>query len=812
MKKMYWSLVMLFPSILMAQLNVTGTVKNSSTNEPLPGATVRIENSYKATATDLTGNFALQNLKQKEYAIIISYLGYETQEIAFNLTKDTTLSIALNETSFLQEEVVVSSTRAKKNSATTYTELDKEDIEKNNLGQDLPILLNQTPSIVTTSDAGAGVGYTGLRIRGSDGTRINVTVNGIPMNDAESHGVFWVNMPDLASSTESIQIQRGVGTSTNGAAAFGASINMQTTTLKPKAYGEIANSFGSFNTFKHSVQMGSGLIDDKFSFEGRLSKIRSDGYIDRASSDLQSYYLSGAYYGKKTIVKAIVFGGKEKTYQSWYGTPQSRIENNVDDMLTHASNEGYSQERIDNLLNSGRTYNNYLYDNQTDNYNQDHYQLLISRELHPKLNANLNFHYTRGLGYYEEFKDDEDFVDYGLQDAVVGADTVTSTDLIRRRWLDNHFGGLTYSLIYDATDKLNLTLGGGFNKYEGGHYGEIIWAEVATNSSIRERYYDNVGKKSDFNSYLKAEYKFTDQLTVFGDIQVRLIDYSTYGIDNDQRPIDVEEDFQFINPKAGLNYQFNDITSTYVSYSVSNREPVRNDFIDAKVGEKPKHEQLNNIELGYRVNTEDFFVHTNFFHMDYKNQLVLTGALNDVGSSIRQNVKESYRTGIEVVVGMKLSKKVTWNGNVTFSKNKIKSFEDNVADYLTGETIVTPIEDADISFSPNMIAGSELQYEPIKNLKVALLSKYVGRQFLDNTSNPDRVINEYFVNDIRLSYSLKNVLFKEMNFSLLVNNVLDVKYSSNGYTYSYAYGDVITENFYYPQAGINFLGGVTLKF
>ena len=481
-------------------------------------------------------------------------------------------------------------------------------------------------------------------------------------------------------------------------------------------------------------------------------------------------------------------------------------------MLTHASNEGYSQERIDNLLNSGRTYNNYLYDNQTDNYNQDHYQLLISRELHPKLNANLNFHYTRGLGYYEEFKDDEDFVDYGLQDAVVGADTVTSTDLIRRRWLDNHFGGLTYSLIYDATDKLNLTLGGGFNKYEGGHYGEIIWAEVATNSSIRERYYDNVGKKSDFNSYLKAEYKFTDKLTAFGDIQVRLIDYSTYGIDNDQRPIDVEEDFQFINPKAGLNYQFNDITSTYVSYSVSNREPVRNDFIDAKVGEKPKHEQLNNIELGYRVNTEDFFVHTNFFHMDYKNQLVLTGALNDVGSSIRQNVKESYRTGIEVVVGMKLSKKVTWNGNVTFSKNKIKSFEDNVADYLTGETIVTPIEDADISFSPNMIAGSELQYEPIKNLKIALLSKYVGRQFLDNTSNPDRVIKEYFVNDIRLSYSLKNVLFKEMNFSLLVNNVLDVKYSSNGYTYSYAYGDVITENFYYPQAGINFLGGVTLKF
>ncbi|MDB9774869.1 TonB-dependent receptor [Vicingaceae bacterium] len=811
MKKLMWCMMFLMPWTLSAQVTISGKVSSQSENSGLPGATIRFDENRSIISTNNAGNYQVK-LKEGEHRMTISFIGYQDTTLTINLTKSEVINVQLRGRAFLQDEVMVEATRAKENSATTFTNVSKEDIEALNLGQDLPILLQQTPSVVTTSDAGAGVGYTGLRIRGSDGTRINVTVNGIPINDAESHGVFWVNMPDLASSTESIQIQRGVGTSTNGAAAFGASINMQTTILKEKAYGEIANSFGSFNTRKHTVQFGSGLIDNKFAFDGRLSQIKSDGFIDRASSDLQSYYLSGAYYGEKTILKAIMFGGNEKTYQSWYGTPESRVNNDREGMLAHAANEGYSQSQIDNLLNSGRSYNFYQYDNQVDNYSQDHYQLLIAHEFNKKLSANLNFHYTRGEGYYEEFRADNDFADYGLNSPIIGNDTINSTDLIRRRWLDNHFGGLTYSLNYAASNKLNLTLGGGYNLYEGDHFGEIIWSEIAANTSIRERYYDNVGKKRDFNSYLKADYAITENLTAFADLQVRTIDYSTNGNDNDLRIIDVEEDFLFFNPKAGINYRFNSITSAYVSYSVSNREPVRNDFIDAPVGEKPEHEQLNNLEFGVQVNDKDYFFHANIFHMDYKNQLVLTGELNDVGSTVRQNVENSYRAGIELSAGITISKKLSLSGNMTMSRNKIAEFDDYFYDYVSGETIITRIEDADISFSPDFIAASTIEYRPIKNMTVSLLTKHVGQQFLDNTQSNDKKIDSYLVNDIRLNYVVKDVLFKEMNFTLLINNAFDELYSPNGYTYSYGVGEVITENFFYPQAGTNFLAGVTLKF
>jgi iron complex outermembrane receptor protein len=801
----------LLTGTLTAQVTISGKVSSQKTKNALPGATIRFDNNRSVISTNNSGKYQVK-LKEGEHTMTISYIGYQDTTLTFNLTKSEEFNVELRERAFLQDEVMVEATRAKENSATTYTNVSKEDIEALNLGQDIPILLQQTPSVVSTSDAGAGVGYTGLRIRGSDATRINVTVNGIPINDAESHGVFWVNMPDLASSTESIQIQRGVGTSTNGAAAFGASINMQTTTLKEQAYGEIANSFGSFNTRKHTVQLGSGLINNKFAFDGRLSKIQSDGYIDRASSDLESYYLSGAYYGNKTIVKAITFGGNERTYQSWYGTPESRVKNDRAGMLQHAANEGYSQSQLDNLLNSGRTYNFYQYDNQVDNYSQDHYQLLIAHEFSDKLTANVNFHYTRGLGYYEEFRSDDDFSDYGLSNPVIGGDTIGSTDLIRRRWLDNHFGGLTYSFDYKASQKLNLTLGGGYNMYEGDHFGEIIWSEIATNSSIRERYYHNVGKKRDFNSYLKADFAVSDNLTAFADLQIRTINYSTNGIDNDQRRIDVEEDFIFFNPKAGLNYRFSAITSAYASYSISNREPVRNDFIDAPLGEKPEHETLNNLEIGIQVNDKDYFFHANFYHMDYKNQLVLTGELNDVGSSIRQNVENSYRAGIEISAGVTISKKLSFSGNMTMSRNKIKSFDNFLYDYVSGETIITRNEDTDISFSPNFIAASTIEYQPIKNFTVSLLTKHVGQQFLDNTQSNDKKIDAYLVNDIRLNYTVRDVLFKEMNFTLLINNAFNEIYSANGYTYSYGVGEVITENFFYPQAGTNFLGGVTLKF
>ncbi len=812
MKNLFWPFLLLFPSVLMAQFNLSGTVKNTTTNENLIGATVQIKNTYQAIATNQNGSFDFKNLQKGDYTLIISFIGFKDTSISIQLNENRQISISLNEKSYLQDEVLVEATRVSEISAATYTNISKEEIEKNNLGQDIPYLLENTPSVVSTSDAGAGIGYTSMRIRGSDASRINVTVNGIPMNDAESHGVFWVNMPDLASSLESIQIQRGVGTSTNGAAAFGASINMQTTTLNPKAHAEISNTYGSFNTFKHNFQFGSGLINDKFSFEGRLSKIRSDGYIDRASSNLESYYLSGGYYGKKTIIKAITFGGKEKTYQSWYGTPESRVNNDYAGMIEHASNEGYSPQQLDNLLNSGRTFNYYLYENQTDNYKQDHYQLLISHDFNSKFNGNLAFHYTRGLGYYEEYKDNQNYMDYGLNDVIIGNDTIKTTNLIRRRFLDNHFGGFTYSLNYKANNRLKFIVGGGLNKYVGGHYGEIIWAEIATNSSINERYYDNKGKKVDFNNYLKIEGKITKKLTAFLDGQIRLINYKTYGIDNDQSPINVDEYFVFFNPKAGLHYAINSNLSTYGSYSISNREPVRNDFIDAPLGKKPKHEKLKNIELGAKFQKPKYFWQLNVYSMIYKNQLVLTGALNDIGSPIRQNVANSYRRGIEINGGLAILKNLKWQANATFSENKIEKYTDFISDYSDNSIIENKLENSDISFSPNLIVGSELTYEPIKNLSIAFISKYVSDQYLDNTSSDNKKLNAYLVHHGRLNYSIKNVLFKEINLSLLVNNLFDLKYSSNGYTYSYAYGNVITENFYYPQAGRNFLAGLSLKF
>ena len=387
-------LIFLGLNVLQAQNSINGTVIDAESKEPLIGATLKVLNSYRATSTNENGQFSFNGLEENT-SVVISYIGYQTDTISSQELK-TTNEILLNAKSYQTDEVIINATRVSEDAPATATNVSKEEIEKNNLGQDIPYLLQQTPSVVTTSDAGAGIGYTGIRIRGSDASRINVTINGVPLNDAESHGVFWVNMPDLASSLESIQIQRGIGTSTNGAGAFGATINMETTGIEKDAYAEINNSVGSFNTRKHTVKVGSGLINNRFQFESRLSQLNSDGYIDRASSNLKSYYLSGAYYGEKTIIKAITFGGKERTYQSWYGTPESRINGNIEDMKTHASNEGLDDFRVSNLLNSGRTYNYYLYENQVDNYNQDHYQLHFSHEFSKKVIANLSLHYTKG--------------------------------------------------------------------------------------------------------------------------------------------------------------------------------------------------------------------------------------------------------------------------------------------------------------------------------------------------------------------------------------------------------------------------------
>ncbi|SNS57048.1 iron complex outermembrane recepter protein [Ekhidna lutea] len=713
------------------------------------------------------------------------------------------------------DDVIVYATRANENTPTTYSEISKDEIKNVNLGQDLPILLNLSPSLVTTSDAGAGVGYTGLRIRGSDATRINVTINGIPVNDSESHGVFWVNMPDFASSVDNIQIQRGVGTSTNGAAAFGASVNLQTNVPSQDAYAEVNNSFGSFNTRKHTLMYNTGLLNNKWSFESRLSKIASDGYIDRAESDLQSYFLSGGYYGDKTIVKALAFGGHEVTYQSWWGTPQAVLENDRDGIEEVIANNGYTQEQAENIRTAGRTFNYYLYDNEVDNYKQDHYQLHFSHQLNDALTFNAAGHYTYGRGYFEQFRNDDDFSDYGLENVELGDTTITSTDLIRRRWLDNDFYGTTFSLNY-LKDDFDITLGGAWNKYDGDHFGEIIWAQYASNSDIRHRYYDNVGLKTDFNAYLKFNYQLND-LNLFADMQVRNIDYETVGIDSDLRAISVGGDYTFFNPKVGATYTLNETSNVYASFAVSNREPVRNDFVDAPNGVTPKHETLNNLEVGYRKFGQAFSIQANYYLMDYKNQLVLTGELNDVGSSVRQNVPNSYRTGVELVGSYKLTDQLQWEANVTLSKNKIKNFTEILYNYGPGwdefNVEETQLKDTDISFSPNVIGGSRLTFSPIDGFEASLMSKYVGKQYLDNTSNDTRRIDAYFVNDFRLSYDFSMPSVKNVNISLLVNNILSEEYSSNGYTFGYAAGSyVVRENYYYPQAGRNFLLALNLRF
>ena len=729
---------------------------------------------------------------------------------AQNTTVDTLSTLEL-------QEVFVQSTRAGDKTPTAYTNVKKDKLESVNLGQDLPMLLRMTPSLVTTSDAGAGVGYTGMRIRGSDASRINVTVNGIPLNDSESQGVYWVNMPDFASTVNSIQIQRGVGTSTNGAGAFGATVNMETSAPSKEGYGMINNSIGSFGTRKHTVMINSGLIDDKWAFEGRLSKIKSDGYIDRAWSDLQSYYLSGGYYGKKTTIKALAFGGLEETYQSWYGTPEAKLTGDtqmMDDLLYFGGEYG-TQEQVDNLNNSdSRTFNYYTYDNEIDHYQQDHYQLHFNHQIDDVWSFGISGHYTYGRGYYEQYRNDDELADYDLPNVVIGSSTVTNSDIIRRRWLDNDFSGFTYSVNYDLSN-LKVVLGGGYNYYDGDHFGEIIWAEFASSSNIKDRYYDNVGTKNDFNSYLKVNYQLNEGFNLFGDAQVRVIRYSTIGIDSDLRAINIGDDYHFFNPKVGATYQLDEKATIYGSYAIGNREPVRNDFIDSPI--MPKHETLYDLEIGYKRTTGQYFVGVNLYNMQYKNQLVLTGELNDVGNSVRTNVDDSYRRGVELEGNIILAKGLSWGANITVSENKIEKFNEVVYDYGLVWDQYNEVEnnykDTDISFSPNIIASSLFSFEPIEELTIGLQSKYVGKQFLDNISNIDRIIPSYFINDLNIGYTFKTDIVKEIGFQLLINNIMNVQYESNGYTWGYmAEGRHYQQNNYFPQAGINFLLAANLKF
>nr|HPH46832.1 TonB-dependent receptor [Chryseolinea sp.] len=714
---------------------------------------------------------------------IIRFIGYEEKREEILLSSNSDVNILLDESAQLTDEVMVYATRANEKTPTTFTNVSGKTLQQQNFGQDMPMLLNWTPSVVTTSDAGAGIGYTGLRIRGSDATRINVTINGVAYNDSESQGTFWVNISDVASSTQNVQIQRGVGTSTNGAGAFGGSVNVQTISQQVDPYAEIMAGAGSFNTQRITLKTGTGLINGKWSFDGRVSKIKSDGYIDRASSDLTSYYLSGGYYGKKTILKAIVFGGHEKTYQSWNG-------NDAETMKTNRTFNSAGALYDENWAVIG------YYDNEVDDYRQDHYQLHLTQKFNEYWNANLSLHYTYGRGYYEQYKQARDFADYGLDDVVLKDTILTSSDFIIRKWLDNQFYGTTFSVNYEK-EKVNLSIGGAYNQYANArHFGEIIWAQYASNAAIRHVYYDGESQKNDGNLYAKLNYEITPSLNAFVDLQYRHVDYKTVGTDDDLALYDFKDTFNFFNPKAGLSYTLSSSDVLYTSYAVANREPNRSDYVEGAV--EPKSERLYNLETGWRRNTSKLQMEVNYYLMNYDNQLVLTGAIDNVGNPIRGNVGKSVRTGLEASATIRFSNRWSWNVNATFSKNTNKdfAFEENSVPVKRNTTII---------LSPSVIAGSQLNWNAFKGFETTLMTKYVGKQYLDNTENEALTLDAYFVNDLRFNYSFPLKGIKSLGFSLLVNNIFDVEYSSNGYGY-----DGVP--YFYPQAGTNFMVMASMKF
>jgi iron complex outermembrane receptor protein len=792
LKKLLLALTgLVLPFLAAAQFSVSGKITDQRTGETLPGATISIDNSYQNAVADAKGSYIIKNIRTGSYTIKVSYIGYQLAQVSVKLTANSTQNFALNKSTQVTDEVTVKATRASRTAATTYSNLSKKDLEKNNLGQDLPFLLNNTPSVVVTSDAGAGVGYTGIRIRGSDGTRTSVTLNGVPLNDSEDQGAYFVDLPDLVSSVDNIQIQRGIGTSTNGAGAFGASINMQTTTRRDTGYAELNNTFGSYNTLKNTVSIGSGLVDGKFSFDGRLSRIKSDGYIDYSPSDLKSYFLSGAYYGKNTLIRANVFSGYEKTNQAWTGVSQDNINTN----------------RTYNEL--GIMPNGQHYKNQTDNYTQNYAQVLINQKISDVLSFNGALHYTKGFGYYEEYKTDQDYAKYGIKPAVAGT---ASTDLVRQLWLDNDFYGVTYAFDYTPKTNVDFTLGGAYNEYKGRHYDNIQWTQNGSNVPPGYEYARDNAKKTDFNIFGKLEYTI-NKVKLFADLQYRHIDYSFLGYDRNLNNVQQEAKMDFFNPKAGVTVLLNSNSNVYASIALANHEPNRSDFTQSSPGTRPLSERMIDEEVGYRLNIPGFNFGVNAFYMLYNNQLVLTGQINDVGEYIRSNVKDSYRAGLELDSKLTILPQLYWAATASLSTNKVKNFNEYLDDYDNGGQILNKYDKTDIAFSPSFIGSSELSYSPIKGGDIALITKYVGKQYLDNTSNEGRKLDAFFVNSARLHYGFKTKSVKSIGVSLLVNNLFSTLYSANGYTYGdFESGGRVDYNYYFPQATRNFLLSLSLGF
>lgn len=790
-----------------AQHTLKGRVLDENGNA-LVGATVAIQNSSLVQTTSKNGVFSIDGLKNSRYTLEISFVGYDIYRLAAKTDQEQV--IRLIPKSYTINEVTVTSLRATEKSAVAYSNVSAGDISKRNLGQDIPYLLALTPSVVTTSDAGTGVGYTGIRIRGTDGNRINMTMNGVPLNDAESHGVYFVDFPDIVSSLSSVQVQRGVGTSTNGAAAFGASINMQTELLNEKPYAEISSNYGSFNTNKNSLKIGTGILFGHYAFDTRLSNVTSDGYVDRGSVSMKSYYFSGGYYSDKTVIKFITFAGNEKTYQAWDGV----------------SGDSLSTNRTYNELGkyTDANGNTKFYKNQTDNYLQSNYQIHWLQEFNQNLHFNSTLHYTKGAGYYEEYKEAQKYSDYNLTPVIQNGRVLDSTDLVRQKWLDNDFYGFTCSLNYQG-EKLNASVGGAASEYVGNHYGNVIWVRNASNLDVANEYYRSIAFKDEANIYAKANVEVIHNLYAMADLQYRVIRYNMRGTDdvidpvtNTFRDITQSHPFNFFNPKVGLTYRINKNNDMFASYSIANRDPNQTDYTNAGLNETPTSERLYDTELGYRFQMPRVSIGANLYYMRYKNQLILTGKISQIGEMLTTNIPDSYRSGIELTAGVKITDWLKWDGNMTFSSNKILNFTEQGVDVYDADGNWTTTKDnflgtTDIAYSPNIISNSIFTFN-YKNFECGFQSNYVSKQYLDNTSDNSRAINAYFVNNLSLQYSLKMKQMKSIDFRVLLNNLFNEQYETNGYTwYSYYQdGKRINDLRYFPQAGPNILASVTLKF
>ncbi len=796
---------------LVAQLQIVGVVVDPN-NLPLPGATVVLQGTFIGTSTNTNGRFELDKLKPDKYKLQVSFVGYQDYSIEIDLKSNRELTIELKERAFLTEEVIVQGTRANDRMPVSFTEVSKQEIRDAYVGEDIPFLLTMIPGLVENSESGFGIGNTGFRIRGTDASRINITVNGIPLNDAESHSVFWVNMPDFVESVDNIQVQRGVGTSSNGAAAFGASVNFQTNQSSKEAYTRISSTVGSFNTFRNNLALGTGLINNRFSIEARFSKLNAGSYINHGFADHQSMYLSANYHGKRSLLKASIIHGDQRTGITWWGVPKDSLESN---RQFNPAGVYYDAEG-----------NEQYHSNATDNYKQTHYQLHYSHELSSFLILNTALHLTPGAGYYEQFRDNEQLAGYGVEEFLFGNPALES-DIIRQKWMENYFYGAIANLNF-RRNALEINIGSSWNQYDGDHFGKLIWLENNPGIPANYQWYFNNGLKTEFSSFAKASYVFNNGITLFADMQYRGIDYQMTGIDDDLKNLAQNHSYHFYNPKAGFSYQLSASQLLYASFGVANREPTRADFKEASgdLSSIPQSERLNDYEIGYQINQLKYSIGVNAYFMDYNNQLVLTGEKSLVGYDIMTNVPRSYRAGIELIGGFKLPANLAWEGNLNLSRNRIINFtefayyyDENWMEYF----LARDLGSTHISYSPEIILNSKLTYSPIDNLNLSFLTKYVGDQYFDNSSSPERMLPDYWVSHLFINYSLENIIFRQVDFRIQVKNIFNASYISN------AYGGVWYENasliggeardfteqtwaYYFPQAGIHFLGGITIHF